>query len=103
MKTLNSPDFLKPILNQLIDENTPYTPSVELRNTLEHLANQRDGYFYNTNANTFNRQFVNYMKQQGSQWSLDDLNNYTVDRPNAIKVCCCLSLSLFIFSFTLQF
>uniref|UniRef100_A0A3Q0KIW6 Gamma-glutamyltransferase-like protein 3 (T03 family) n=1 Tax=Schistosoma mansoni TaxID=6183 RepID=A0A3Q0KIW6_SCHMA len=86
LKTLNSPDFLKPILNQLIDENTPYSPSVELRNTLEHLANQRDGYFYSTNANTFNRQFVDYMKQQGSQWSLEDLNNYTVDRPNAIKM-----------------
>ncbi|CAI2731034.1 unnamed protein product [Schistosoma spindalis] len=86
LRTINSPDFLKPILHQLIDENTPYSPSVDLRNTLQHLANQRDEYFYNTNENTFNKQFVDYMKQQGSQWSLDDLKNYTVNRPNAIKM-----------------
>ncbi|CAH8583853.1 unnamed protein product [Schistosoma guineensis] len=86
LRTLNLPDFLKPILNQLIDENTPYSPSVDLRNTLHHLANQRDEYFYNTNENTFNKQFVDYMKQQNSQWSLEDLKNYTVSRPNAIKM-----------------
>ncbi|CAH8572981.1 unnamed protein product [Schistosoma intercalatum] len=85
LRTLNLPDFLKPILNQLIDENTPYSPSVDLHNTLQHLANQRDEYFYNTNENTFNKQFVDYMKQQNSQWSLEDLKNYTVSRPNAIK------------------
>ncbi|RTG80569.1 uncharacterized protein DC041_0011997, partial [Schistosoma bovis] len=86
LRTLNLPDFLKPILNQLIDENTPYSPSVDLHNTLQHLANQRDEYFYNTNENTFNKQFVDYMKQQNSQWSLEDLKNYTVSRPNAIKM-----------------
>ncbi|KAK4470053.1 hypothetical protein MN116_006519 [Schistosoma mekongi] len=82
----NLSESLKSTLQQLTNEDNPYFPPVELRDTLKRLAEQRDYYFYNDDINTFNRQFVDYMKQQGFQWSLDDLKNYTVHRPNPLKM-----------------
>ncbi|KAH8872748.1 Glutathione hydrolase 7 [Schistosoma japonicum] len=82
----NLSEPLKLILQQLKNEDNLFFPPVELPDTLRRLAEQRDNYFYNDDMNTFNRQLVDYMKQQGFQWSPDDLKMYSVHRPNPLKM-----------------
>ncbi|CAH8527974.1 unnamed protein product [Schistosoma turkestanicum] len=86
IKLSNPPEFLQPILQQLINETTLYRPPNDLQYTLKYLANQRDHYFYDDNENSFNRQLVNSMQQHSSSWLLNDMKNYTVHCPNSIKM-----------------
>ncbi|CAH8590995.1 unnamed protein product [Heterobilharzia americana] len=81
----NSPES-NPFIQQLTNRKNLYIPSVELQNTLKQLADQGQEYFYGIQGEeTFNSKFVNYMNQQGFQWSFNDLKGYEVHRPTPLK------------------
>nr|CAH8854325.1 unnamed protein product [Trichobilharzia regenti] len=91
IKAANDPNLsispeLRPILKQLTSGVLPYISSIDLQMTLKQLAEKGVDYFYGVEGNTFNRQFVSYMNQQGFSWSINDSANYEVHRPTTLKM-----------------